>query len=46
MEQLNYPLSEIWQRRQEWFETSMENAQHPLVNYRVSDQATALLVDQ
>src|SRR5690349_10972099 len=45
MEQLNCPNQEIWEQRQTWFEQTLEDAQHPLASYIVSDHATALLVD-
>jgi hypothetical protein len=45
MEQLDCPSQDIWEQRQQWFEHCLEEAQHPLANYIVSDHATALLVE-
>ena len=45
MEQIEYPDFEIWEGRKRWFEEELENKQHPLASYDVSDQATALLVE-
>jgi hypothetical protein len=45
MEQLEHPDFGIWDERKEWFENELENMQHPLASYFLSDQATALLVD-
>ncbi len=45
MDQLEHPNFELWQERRNWFENELENKQHPLASYLVSDQATALLVE-
>lgn len=45
MEQLEHPYFEIWEERKGWFENELENKQHPMASYLVSDQATALLVE-
>lgn len=45
MEQLEHPDFEIWEERKGWFENELENKQHPMASYLVSDQGTALLVE-
>lgn len=45
MDQLEPPDFEIWEERRSWFESELENKQHPLASYLLSDQATALLVE-
>lgn len=45
MEQLEHPVFEIWEERKGWFENELENKQHPLASYLLSDQGTALLVE-
>ena len=45
MDQLEHPDFETWEERRGWFETELENKQHPLASYLLSDQATALLVE-
>lgn len=45
MEQIEYPDFEVWEERRLWFENELENKQHPLASYLLSDQATALLVE-
>ena len=45
MDQIEYPSKKIWEIRQKWFEENLENGQHPLASYLVSDHSTALLVD-
>lgn len=45
MEQLECPTAEVWEQRRQWFEQRLDEAQHPLASYIVSDHATALLVD-
>lgn len=45
MDQLEYPDLETWEDRKTWFENELENKQHPLASYLLSDQATALLVE-
>jgi hypothetical protein len=45
MDQLEHPDFEIWEERKGWFENELESKQHPMANYLLSDQGTALLVD-
>ncbi|ULQ52165.1 hypothetical protein [Flavihumibacter fluvii] len=45
MEQLEYPDFKIWSERKQWFENELDKKQHPLANYLISDQASALLVE-
>lgn len=45
MNQLEHPSEQVWEQRRKWFENKLEEKQHPLGSYLVSDQATALLVD-
>ena len=45
MEQLEHPDFEIWEERKGWFENELENKQHPMASYLLSDQGTALLVE-
>ena len=45
MDQLECPTSDVWEQRRQWFEQRLDEAQHPLASYIVSDHATALLVD-
>lgn len=45
MEQLGHPDCEIWEERKGWFENELENKQHPMASYLLSDQGTALMVE-
>jgi len=45
MDQLENPIAGLWKERKSWFENRLEEGQHPLASYQVSDQATALLID-
>lgn len=45
MDPLDHPSVETWEARREWFENTMEEAQHPLANYILSEQACAMTAD-